>query len=123
MMTWNEMDMTNANIPNEALETAIKLWQQSTLRQFSMKMQPEVEHVRTAILSVGWYELQELMLQLIHKGNHILPHLHLYLRHRLKHPPLPLVSFLLIHQSYYNKLFKLFMLQVLVRSILIILGF
>lgn len=51
MLLWNEMDMIDDAIPEAALDTVSKLRQKSRARQFLMKLRPEFEHVRAAILN------------------------------------------------------------------------
>lgn len=53
MLLWNEMDMIDDTIPEAALATVSKLRQKSRARQFLMKLRPEFEPVRAAILNRG----------------------------------------------------------------------
>uniref|UniRef100_A0A2N9IEV6 GS catalytic domain-containing protein n=1 Tax=Fagus sylvatica TaxID=28930 RepID=A0A2N9IEV6_FAGSY len=53
MLLWNEMDMMDTDIAEAALTTIVKMRQSSRMRHFLMKLRPEFEPVRAAILNQG----------------------------------------------------------------------
>uniref|UniRef100_A0A2N9EH95 CCHC-type domain-containing protein n=1 Tax=Fagus sylvatica TaxID=28930 RepID=A0A2N9EH95_FAGSY len=53
MLLWNEKEMMDTDIAEAALGTIVKMQQSSCMRHFLMKLRPEFEPVRVAILNQG----------------------------------------------------------------------